>query len=83
MATQVLVIFLIRTAGPAWQAARPAPVLVATSLGALAVALALALGPLAPILGLAPMRRRLLGAIGLPVLLYLAAAEGPKRLVVR
>ncbi|RYJ03182.1 MAG: magnesium-translocating P-type ATPase, partial [Acetobacteraceae bacterium] len=83
MATQVLVIFLIRTAGPAWQAARPAPVLVATSLGALAVALALALGPLAPILGFAPMPGALLGAIGLLVVLYLAAAERLKRVAVR
>ena len=55
MATQVLVIFLIRTAGPAWRAVPPHPALVATSLGALAVALALALGPLAPVLGFAPL----------------------------
>src|SRR5690606_19461362 len=46
MATQILVIFLIRTAGPAWRASPPHPVLAATSLGALAVALFLALGPL-------------------------------------
>ena len=83
MATQVLVIFLIRTAGPAWRAVRPAAALVATSLGALTVALALALGPLAPVLGFGPMPGVLLGAIGLLVVLYLAAAEGLKRLAVR
>src|SRR5690606_22968497 len=42
MATQILVIFLIRSAAPAWRS-RPHPALVATSLGALAVALLLAL----------------------------------------
>src|SRR4051794_35100795 len=40
MATQILVIFLIRTAAPAWTS-RPHPILTATSLGALAVALVL------------------------------------------
>ena len=79
MATQVLVIFLIRTAGPAWRAVPPHPALVATSLGALAVALALALGPLAPVLGFAPLPGTLLGLIGLLVVLYLLAAEWLKR----
>ena len=60
MVTQILVIFLIRTAGPAWRATRPHPVLVATSLGALAVALALALGPFAAVLGFAPLPGMLL-----------------------
>ena len=82
MATQILVIFLIRTAGPAWRAAKPHWALAATSLGALAVALALALGPLAPVLGFAPMPGALLAGIGGLVVLYLLLAEGLKRLAV-
>ncbi|MEJ1937851.1 cation transporting ATPase C-terminal domain-containing protein, partial [Nostoc sp. NIES-2111] len=50
MATQVLVVFLIRTARPAWLS-RPNRILVVSSLSALAVALAAALGPLAGVLG--------------------------------
>ncbi|MDO9709465.1 magnesium-translocating P-type ATPase [Paracraurococcus lichenis] len=83
MATQILVIFLIRTAGPAWRAAWPHPVLAATSLGALAAALALALGPVAPVLGFAPLPGPLLAALLALVLLYLAAAERLKRIAVR
>jgi Mg2+-importing ATPase len=83
MATQILVIFLIRTAGPAWRAARPHPVLAATSLGALAVALAFALGPFAPVFGFAPLPGGLLAALLGLVLLYLAAAEALKRLATR
>src|SRR3954471_21482515 len=73
MATQILVIFLIRTAGPAWRAKRPHPVPAATSLGALAVALALALGPFAPVLGFAPLPGGLLAALIGLVVLYLVA----------
>lgn len=83
MATQILVIFLIRTAGPAWQAVPPHPVLAATSLGALALALALALGPFAGVFGFAPLPGALLAAIGGLVACYLACAEALKRLAVR
>ena len=82
MATQILVIFVIRTSGRPWRnSARP--ILAAISLSALAVALAAALGPLAGALGFAPMPGALLGAIGLLVVLYLAAAERLKRVAVR
>ena len=83
MATQVLVIFLIRTHGPAWKAMAPHPALIATSLSALAVAFALALGPLAPLLGFAPLPGALLLAIAALVVGYLAAAEALKRLAAR
>lgn len=83
MATQVLVIFLIRTHGPAWRAAAPHPALIATSLTALAVALALALGPLAPMLGFAPLPGALLAVIAALVVGYLASAEVLKRLAAR
>ncbi|TPG46070.1 magnesium-translocating P-type ATPase [Roseomonas nepalensis] len=83
MATQVLVIFLIRTQGSAWRAARPHPVLVATSLSALALALALALGPLAPLLGFAPLPGSLLAVIAGLVVGYLILAEVLKRFASR
>jgi Mg2+-importing ATPase len=78
MATQILVIFLIRTRGPAL-ASLPHPALAASSLGALALALALALGPLAPWLGFAPLPGALLGAVAVLVAAYLLAAERLKR----
>jgi Mg2+-importing ATPase len=83
MATQILVIFLIRTHGPAWRAVAPHPALIATSLGALTVALALALGPFAPVLGFAPLPGALLGAIAGLVAVYLVGAEFLKRVAVR
>lgn len=82
MATQVLVVFVIRTAGPAW-ASRPHPWLIFSSLGALTVALTLALSPLGGLLGFAPLPGLLLGLIAALVLAYLALAEGLKRLALR
>ncbi|PZW38885.1 Mg2+-importing ATPase [Humitalea rosea] len=83
MASQVLVIFLIRTHSVAWRAASPHPALIATSLSALALAFALALGPLAPMLGFAPLPGALLAAIAALVAGYLVAAEVLKRLATR
>ena len=81
--TQILVIFLIRTAGPVWRATPPHPVLVATSLGALAIALFLALGPFGPALGFAPLPVAVQAVLLGLVAAYLAAAEGLKRVAVR
>ena len=78
VATQILVIFLIRTPGRVWRARPPHPVLVATSLGALALALFLALGPFAATFGFAPLPPPLLGAVAALVLGYLALAEALK-----
>ncbi|HWX50746.1 MAG TPA: magnesium-translocating P-type ATPase [Roseomonas sp.] len=80
MATQILVIFFIRSSRPVWKVAPPHPVLLATSLGTLAAAVFLALGPLAPLLGFAPVPAPLLAAMGALGCCYLAAAEGIKRL---
>ena len=79
MATQILVIFLIRSAAPPWRS-RPHPVLVATSLGALAVALLLALTPVGSAFGFAPLPAALMAAMAGLVVLYLVAAEALKRL---
>lgn len=83
MATQILVIFLIRAAGPAWRATPPHPVLVATSLGALALALFLAFGPFAATFGFAPLPGPLLLAMAGLVVAYLVLAEALKRIARR
>ncbi|POR47134.1 magnesium-translocating P-type ATPase [Bosea psychrotolerans] len=82
IATQILVIFIIRTARPLWTS-RPHPVLVTTSLGALAVALILALTPLGGFIGFAALPLPILAAITGISLSYLAAAEILKRFAMR
>lgn len=75
--TQILVIFVIRTARPVWRS-RPDKVLAATSLGALAFALVLSLTPLGAIVGFTALPSSLLAAIlGISVL-YLVCAEALK-----
>jgi Mg2+-importing ATPase len=78
MATQILVIFVIRTWGPAWNS-RPNGVLVATSLGALAVACAVALSPIGRVFGFVTVPAFLLLTIGIIVVAYLWLAEVIKR----
>jgi Mg2+-importing ATPase len=74
IATQILVIFIIRTHGPAWMS-RPHPVLIATSLCALAAALVLVVSPIATIFGFVPVPTGLTLTILVIVLAYLACAE--------
>ena len=69
LATQVLVIFIIRTAHPLHD--RPALALVASSLLAVAVAVALPYSPLAYWLGFVPPSATLMGAIALLTVTYL------------
>ncbi|WP_304186586.1 magnesium-translocating P-type ATPase [Phenylobacterium aquaticum] len=78
MATQILVIFVIRTRGLPWKAL-PHPWLTATSLGALAVAVILPFTPLGAPLGFVVPRPAVLATIGLFVVIYLLAAQGLKR----
>ncbi len=78
MATQVLVIFLIRTGEPFWRS-RPHPALTLTSLGALAVALALPFTPVAAWLGFRPPPAPVLLALSAVVAAYLVSAEVLKR----
>jgi P-type Mg2+ transporter len=82
MATQILVIFVIRTNLRPWDN-RPDPVLTASSLTALVVALALPLTPLGGWFGfVAPPPAMLVGIAGL-VVVYLVCAELAKPLAVR
>jgi P-type Mg2+ transporter len=75
--TQILVIFVIRSAKPIWMS-RPHPMLVATSLGALTAALILALTPIGHVFGFVPLPPLVLTAIALIAVGYLAMAEGLK-----
>ncbi|HVP34244.1 MAG TPA: magnesium-translocating P-type ATPase [Steroidobacteraceae bacterium] len=77
LATQILVIFVIRTAHPL--ADRPDPLLVVSSLAAFVLAVALPYSPLAHWLGFVPMPGPLLGALALVTVAYLIAVYGVKR----
>jgi P-type Mg2+ transporter len=81
-ATQILVIFIIRTHGPLW-VVRASPLLVASSLGALAVSLAIVAMPWGMDLGFVHMPPSLLAAISVVVIAYLAAAQGFKKFAIR
>ena len=78
IATQLLAVFLIRGQARLWPG-MPHPVLVATSAGALAVALFLALGPAGVLFGFVPLPAPLLAAIAVLVGLYLAAVQVARR----
>jgi len=82
MATQILVIFIIRTNGRPWSN-RPDPVLTSSSLIALAVALLLPLSPMGRWFGFVVPRLPVLGGIGILVVIYLACAEIVKPFAVR
>ncbi|MFG1477311.1 magnesium-translocating P-type ATPase [Xanthobacter sp. V4C-4] len=74
MATQILVIFVIRTADRPWRSP-PGPALAASSLLALAVALALPLTPLGSWFGFTPPPPAMLAGIAAVVVAYLVCAE--------
>ncbi len=73
LATQILVIFIIRTAHPLSD--RPHPALVASSLCALAVAVALTYSPLAHWFGFVAPPASLMGALAVVTLVYLLAVQ--------
>ncbi|MFT4095880.1 MAG: magnesium-translocating P-type ATPase [Rhodoblastus sp.] len=78
MATQILVIFIIRSRGRLF-ASLPHPALVASSLGALAVALALPFTPVGGWLSFAPLPAHIIASIVAIVGAYLAAAWFARR----
>ncbi|MGE3896728.1 MAG: cation transporting ATPase C-terminal domain-containing protein, partial [Variibacter sp.] len=80
--TQILVIFVIRSAKPPWMS-RPHPALIASSFGALAVALLLALTPAGQFFGFVSSPPLVLGAIAVVSLTYLVAAQGFKHIAMR
>ncbi len=78
IATQVLVIFVIRTRRKPWLS-RPNPWLVALSLGVVAAAMALPFSPLAPALGFVPLPLEFFGLLAVLLVAYLAMVEVGKR----
>lgn len=83
IATQILVIFLIRTRRVPWRATPAHVALVVTSLGALAVAVFLVTGPLKYLFGFVPLSWPLIGAMAVVTLAYLVTAEAAKRFALR
>jgi len=77
LSTQILVIFIIRTMHPLRD--RPNPALVASSLSAFAVAVALPYSPLAHWLGFVPVPASVMGALALVTFAYLLTVYGVKQ----
>jgi Mg2+-importing ATPase len=82
LATQTLVIFVIRTAQRPW-ASPPSAGLAATVLGALTAGVLLPFSPLAPWLGFVPPPPRFLGFLVATTAAYLATVEVAKRWLYR
>lgn len=82
MATQILVIFLIRSTLPLWKS-RPHRFLVLTSMGALALAFILVLTPLGALFGFVMPPPSVLLAMAVLVAGYLMAAELAKHTAMR
>jgi P-type Mg2+ transporter len=78
LASQVLVIFLIRTRLRPWSS-RPHPALIASSLGVVALAAALPFTLLAPWFGFVPLPLDMLLALAAVVAVYLFTVEHAKR----
>jgi Mg2+-importing ATPase len=81
MATQILVIFIIRTNGRPWED-RPQRALVVSSLVALAAAMVLPFTPVGRWFGFEAPPPGMLGGIGVLVVIYLVCAELLKRVAV-
>ncbi len=77
LATQTLVIFIIRTSDPLRDP--PHPALVASTLFATALAVVLPYSPLAPWLGFVPLPASVMGALALVAVIYLALVFFVKR----
>ena len=78
MATQILVIFIIRTNGRPWSN-RPHPALTVSSLVALAVAMIVPFSPIGAWFGFRPPPLEVTASVGLLVVAYLICAELVKR----
>ena len=82
LATQTLVLFVIRTAGNPLRS-RPSLPLAVTTLVIVAVAAALPFSPLAPLLGFTPLPAAFFAFVGGVTLTYLLLVEVVKRLLLR
>ncbi|WP_407188329.1 magnesium-translocating P-type ATPase [Bradyrhizobium centrosematis] len=82
IATQILVIFVIRSRKLPWRANRPHNILIATSLGALLAGVALALGPWGGAFGFVAPSAALLATIVAIAVAYLISANIAKRLAI-
>jgi Mg2+-importing ATPase len=82
MATQILVIFVIRTWMRPWSS-RPNPVLIVTSVGALCIAFAIAFTPLGHAFSFVAIPPLVLLTIGIIALVYLMLAEAIKNVAQR
>jgi P-type Mg2+ transporter len=78
LATQTLVIFVIRTAGNPFKT-RPSTPLLVTVFGGLLAGLAVVLSPLGGLLGFAPLPPAFFGVLVLMVVTYLAIVQVAKR----
>ncbi|HET7885773.1 MAG TPA: magnesium-translocating P-type ATPase [Bradyrhizobium sp.] len=79
IATQILVIFLIRSRRLPWRANRPNAILLVTSIGALIGAIVVALGPWGGLFGFTGLSIPVLTVLAAITLAYLLAAEVAKR----
>jgi len=82
LCTQVLVIFVIRTRGNPLRS-RPHPVLTATSLGIVALAMALPFTPMAGVFGFTPLPAGFYAALAVMVLVYLLLVMVVRRQIER
>lgn len=78
LATQVLVIFIIRTRGNPFKS-RPHPILFATSLSVVVIAAALPFTPIGTYFGFVPLPLKYFAILGGMVVLYLGIVEMAKR----
>jgi Mg2+-importing ATPase len=83
LATQSLVVFVIRTHRVPFFSSRPSRPLLATTLAVVALAIALPYSPVAHALGFRPLPLLFLAILGGMTLTYLALAEGGKALFYR
>jgi Mg2+-importing ATPase len=78
LATQTLVIFVIRTAGNPFQS-RPSLPLLATVLGGVLAGLAIVLSPVGGVIGFTPLPPMFFGVLVLMVITYLSLVQQLKR----
>ncbi|WP_031438104.1 magnesium-translocating P-type ATPase [Methylobacter tundripaludum] len=77
-----LIVFVVRSSKPFF-ATRPGKYLVAATLTIVAVTVALPYTPIAPLIGFEPLPIRLLGLLGVIVMLYISTAEIAKHIFYR